>query len=104
SESYQLTLDKCSSQLESLKTDNRNVEVYWFPYTNKVQEHTMNRHDENIDEMNKKSAFIEQVLRESGVLCMMSETSRLIARCAEVISKLTAQGIPVGKKYGSRHQ
>src|SRR5699024_4115387 len=50
SESYRLTLDKCFSQLESLKNDNRNMEFYWFPYTNKVQVKTMNRHDENIDE------------------------------------------------------
>src|SRR5699024_11507419 len=30
SESYRLTLDKCFSQLESLKNDNRNMEFYWF--------------------------------------------------------------------------
>ena len=104
SESYRLTLDKCFSQLESLKNDNRNMEFYWFPYTKKVQVKTMNRHDENIDEMNKKRAFIKKVLIENGVFWMMSETSRLIPRSAGVISKLSAQGVPVGKEYGSSHQ
>src|SRR5699024_11961007 len=94
----------CFSQLESLKNDNRNMEFYWFPYTKKVQVKTMNRHDENIDEMNKKRAFIKKVLIENGVFWMMSETSRLIPRSAGVISKLSAKGVPVGKEYGSSHQ
>src|SRR5690625_5428461 len=64
----------------------------------------MNRHDENIDEMNKKRAFIKKVLIENGVFWMMSETSRLIPRSAGVISKLSAQGVPVGKEYGSSNQ
>src|SRR5699024_12363483 len=104
SESYRLTLDKCFSQLESLKNDNRNMEFYWFPYTKKVQVKTMNRHDENIDEMNKKRALIKKVLIENGVFWMMSETSRLIPRAAGVISKISAQGVPVGREYGSSHQ
>src|SRR5699024_12517242 len=46
SESYRLPVDKCFSQLESLKNDNRNMEFYWYPYTKKVQVKTMHRHDQ----------------------------------------------------------
>src|SRR5699024_5328399 len=61
-------------------------------------------HDEKIDEMNKKRAFIKKILIENGVFWMMSETSRLIPRSAGMMSKLSAQGVPVGKEYGSSHQ
>src|SRR5699024_8109634 len=64
----------------------------------------MNRHDGNINEKNKKKTLIKTVLKENGVLWMMLETSRLIPRSAGVISKLSAQGVPVGKEYGSSHQ
>lgn len=102
--SYRLSLDDCMSQLDYLKTANRNFEFYWFPYTKTVQVKTMNIYYGEAAPSNKTyGQLFNDFVMENGVFWALSEMSRLAPKTAKAVSTVSALGVPVGKEFSAGH-
>lgn len=103
--SYRLSFEDCLSQLDALKTLNRNFEFYWFPYTETIQVKTMNRWDDNktIPSRTKQNNMIKKLVIENGLLWVMSEASKRLPKTYKAVSALSAMGVPVGSEVNTSH-
>lgn len=100
--SYSVTLDKLLPQLETLRSDNRHFEFYWFPHTETVQVKTVNRVENDYPIANKNNT-LSSIVVENGALWALSEIYRLQPKLAKTISKACSLGIPNGTKIGHSH-
>ena len=102
--SYRLSLEDSLQQLMALRSNHRNMEFYWFPFTNTVQIKTMNMADATVELANKKQHnMFKKIVIENGLFWMMSEVSRIVPKSAKAISTLSAIGIPVGTETDASH-
>lgn len=102
--SYRLSLEESLHQLTALRSSHRNMELYWFPFTNTVQIKTMNMADSTVELENKKQHnLFKKIVIENGLFWMMSEVSRIVPKSAKAISTLSAIGIPVGTETDASH-
>ncbi len=71
---YRLSLEEGFQQLNALKEANRNVEFFWFPYTDVIQVKTLNEADEKAASFSNR--FMSKVVMENGLFYLLSEMSR----------------------------
>ena len=103
--SYRLSLEDSLQQLPKLLSNHRNMEFYWFPYTNTVQIKTLNVATSKIKPIHqKRHNMFKKVVIENGLFWMMSEVSRIVPRSAKAISTISAIGIPVGAETNASHE
>lgn len=100
--SYKLSFKSCIEKLDQLNEENRNMEFFWFPYTETVQVKTNNLYFGQIKRP-YQGHFFNDIVIENGLLKVMSELSRTIKMTAKYMSKLSATGVPTGKKIGQSH-
>lgn len=103
--SFRLTFDESMRQLETLRNEHRNMEIYWFPYTNTVQVKTMDIVKRKVhSHRKKKNNMMKKVLLENGLFWVISEVSRLAPKSAKAISAISAAGVPVGSEIRASHE
>lgn len=103
--SYRLSLDESMDALETLRNHHRNMEFYWFPYTNTVQIKTMDVASEQIlPSSQKENNMMKKIMIENGLFWVMSEISRRAPKSAKAISTLTALGVPIGSEIRASHE
>lgn len=100
--SYRLSLDEGLDSLQSLKTNNRNFEFFWFPYTNSIQVKTLNETDKALPEKVREQSFKKMAI-ENGLFWVLSEMSRNVPATSRMISKVSALGIPSGEEYNKSY-
>jgi len=105
SRSYRLSLEDSLEQLETLRVNHRNMELYWFPFTNTVQIKTLDiaNGQEDMEDDQQQNLF-KKIVVENGLFWMMSEVSRIVPRSAKAISTLSALGVPVGTETNNSHE
>ena len=101
--SYKLSLDETFQQLDTLCEQHRNIEFYWFPYTDTVQVKTFDLAAPNKEKDQKQMKF-KKVVVENGLFWLMSEVSRLVPQSAKSISTLSAIGVPVGTETNDSYE
>lgn len=97
-QSYRLTLDEGIQNLTTLKTQHRNFEFFWFPYTNSIQVKTLDQTKAQVPENQKDHSFKELAI-ENGLFWMLSEMSRYMPKTSRMVSKISALGIPSGEAF-----
>ncbi len=98
---YRLSLEEGFQQLNALKEANRNVEFFWFPYTEVIQVKTLNEADEKAASFSNR--FMSKVVMENGLFYLLSEMSRNAPKTAKLVSQISAWGVPVGESYNKSH-
>ncbi len=79
------TFNECLENLESYKTENRNFEFYYFPYSDIVQYKITNITD-NEPKEGGIMKYLNDIILENGIFKIMSEISRLIPATSKKIS------------------
>lgn len=99
---YRMDLDECLNQLEKLRTENRNFEFFWFPYTKTVQVKLLN---ETNDEISTESRWLDfkTLVLENWLFGLLSHTCRIFPKLSKSISKLSASSIPSIEMIGLSH-
>lgn len=101
--SYRLSLNETFEQLDALCGQHRNIEFYWFPYTDTVQVKTFDLAASDAEKDQSQMTF-KKVVVENGLFWLMSEVSRLVPKSAKAISTLSAIGVPVGTETNDSHE
>lgn len=101
--SYRLSLEESLEQLEELTGNHRNMELYWFPYTNIVQIKTLDFATDSVVNDGQQQSMFKKIVIENGLFWMMSEVSRLAPKSAKAMSTLSALGVPVGTEVNDSH-
>ncbi len=98
-----LTLSGCLDNIEKYKSENRNFEFFWMPYTDAVLAKFMNPTDEPPRQKNLFRRFNELAL-ENGVFWLLSEFSRLFPAKAPSVSKIIAASMSSGRDINYSHK
>jgi FAD-linked oxidoreductase len=96
-------LSDCLANLEKYRTENRNFEFYWIPYTDAVLLKFMNQTDSPVKEKNLFRRFNELVL-ENGVLWVLCEICRVWPAQTANIARLIANLISNGEDVNYSHR
>lgn len=99
--SFKLPLNQCLTELDRLK-EHRNMEFFWFPYTETVQVKTKDYYEGKVEKPAKLN-YVNDVLIENGLFKLMSEASRIMKKSSPYMSKLSALGVPTGQSIGYSH-
>jgi FAD-linked oxidoreductase len=97
------TLDHVLANLESYKSQNRNFEFYWFPYTQTVQTKESNETSENPTPRGV-GKWLNDIVLENGVFSVLSGISKNIPGTSAAMSKLSAAGVSSGKDINWSHR
>lgn len=97
------TLEDCLNNLERYKSENRNFEFYWIPYTDAVLLKCMNETDAPARAKNRFRQFNEIVL-ENGVFWLLCEICRWFPSQSPRIAKLIASLISNGEDVNYSHR
>lgn len=99
---FSMELDECLASIESLRSENRNFEFFYFPYTNKVQVKLLNETTEEVSPSSKWQDFKALAL-ENWIFGFLSTLCRMFPKLSKSVSKLSASGIPSIEKIGASH-
>jgi FAD-linked oxidoreductase len=97
------SLSDCLANVEKYRTENRNFEFYWIPYTDAVLLKFMNQTDAPVKEKNLFRRFNEIVL-ENGVLWVLCEICRLFPAHTPNVARLIANLISNGEDVNYSHR
>lgn len=102
--SYRISLETCLQKLVDLRESHRNIEFYWFPYTDIVQVKAFDLNDGSFVSNGQQQNMFKKLVIENGLFWMMSEVSRLIPKSARTISAISALGVPVGSEMNDSYE
>ncbi|MFW5748078.1 MAG: D-arabinono-1,4-lactone oxidase [Chloroflexota bacterium] len=97
------SLSETLDSLERHKSENRNFEFFWIPYTDTVLAKFMNITDAAPRRFRWFRRFNEAVL-ENAVLWLLSETARLIPAASRHVARMMAALVSSGRDIAPSHQ
>lgn len=102
---YQSGKKKLQETLDKLDqyNQNRNFELYWFPYTDTVQTKVSNETTEP-DKGDGFGSWFNEMVMENGLFWVLSKMSKYIPGMYKPVSKLSAWGVPATTKIGASHR
>lgn len=95
-------LEALLSNLEACKTQHRNFECFWFPYSNSIQVKTMNLTDAPETGSNSLRKFNEVAI-ENGLFWALCQVARLGYPTARAMSRLAGSAVPVSERIAEAH-
>lgn len=97
------TLSEALAKLDQ-HNQNRNFEMYWFPYTETVQFKTTNITEEEPRGNKGFGKWFDEMFMENGLFAVLSTASRYIPGAYKSVSKLSAWGVSKGTKSDYSHK
>lgn len=97
------SLQNCLDNLDQYKSENRNFEFFWIPYTDTVLAKFMNMTDKEPKSRNLFRKFNENVI-ENAVLWILSATNRLRPSLSKRISQIMSMLVSSGSDVQYSHR
>ena len=97
------SFDEVLAQIDKHKKENRNFELFWFPYSDTVATKYLNETKEPADQPGF-GKYLVDVVYENGTFYMISELTRMFNGLAKSVSLLAAGGISSGVEIAPSHK
>ncbi|MCS7074405.1 MAG: FAD-binding protein [Bacteroidia bacterium] len=97
------SFEEVLNQIDKLKQDNRNFELFWFPYSDTVATKYLNETQDPPDKQGI-GKYLVDVVYENGTFYLLSELTRMFNGLSKSVSLLAANGISSGEEVLPSYQ
>ncbi|QGY47382.1 FAD-binding protein [Maribellus comscasis] len=98
------SLNDVLSTIEERKSENRNFEYYWFPYTNTTWTKSSNIAQDGEPDKDNLINYLLELLIENYSFKALCELARYFPSQNKIVSKIAAQSVPTLNKLNYSHR